>query len=380
MVAGVSGEMVRREAALIERAYATLIDNDAWAGLMADLAACLPDGRATLTLHDQVAGAGAVPLAHGLGDDFQQRYNAHFGRRNPWLSRVGERPVGVGERSEARLPFAALEKTEFYQDFLRDYGIRSGVGITIGRQGGRHFLMSVVGGARESEHHDQVAAMLTRLAPHFTRVLELSRRRPYRALTAGALGGGLDAAGVAALCVGAGRRLVWANAAAEALLAGGDGIGTSVAGQVRLTDPAAMAALDAALTPVGTPKALAPVSLKLDGGAASARQVTICRLELGVVQVFFSAPAALVIVTPAAGTTTGLAGAASGGWLARLAAAGLTERERVVALDLAAGLAPAEIAAARGVSVATVRSHLKQIYAKLGVRRQAELVALAGRG
>lgn len=53
----------------------------------------------------------------------------------------------------------------------------------------------------------------------------------------------------------------------------------------------------------------------------------------------------------------------------------LTEAEAQVALQLAEGQAPEAIAATRGVSVGTVRSQLKMVYAKLGVHRQSELVA-----
>lgn len=56
-------------------------------------------------------------------------------------------------------------------------------------------------------------------------------------------------------------------------------------------------------------------------------------------------------------------------------ACGLTEAEADVALALADGKDLEEIAGARRVGVATIRSQMKSLFAKLGVRRQAELVA-----
>lgn len=53
-----------------------------------------------------------------------------------------------------------------------------------------------------------------------------------------------------------------------------------------------------------------------------------------------------------------------------------SERESEVAVLLAKGLSPAEIAAAHGVAVNTVRGHLKVVFLKANVHRQAELVAL----
>ena len=57
----------------------------------------------------------------------------------------------------------------------------------------------------------------------------------------------------------------------------------------------------------------------------------------------------------------------------------LTCAEASVALDLYAGLTPAEIADLGGNSAHTVRSHLKAIFAKVGVTRQAEVVLAIGK-
>jgi DNA-binding CsgD family transcriptional regulator len=50
-----------------------------------------------------------------------------------------------------------------------------------------------------------------------------------------------------------------------------------------------------------------------------------------------------------------------------------------VALALAEGLTPAEIAEARGASLHTVRNQIKAALAKSGARRQSDLVALVVR-
>ncbi|MBM0106708.1 helix-turn-helix transcriptional regulator [Steroidobacter sp. S1-65] len=57
------------------------------------------------------------------------------------------------------------------------------------------------------------------------------------------------------------------------------------------------------------------------------------------------------------------------------AAYGLTAAETQIAMQVGAGETPQAIASARGVAVGTVRSQIKTICAKLGVSRQAELVA-----
>jgi DNA-binding CsgD family transcriptional regulator len=52
----------------------------------------------------------------------------------------------------------------------------------------------------------------------------------------------------------------------------------------------------------------------------------------------------------------------------------LTKVEAQVAISLANGYRPNEIAAIKNVAISTIRSQLKAIYRKLGVKSQAELV------
>jgi DNA-binding CsgD family transcriptional regulator len=58
---------------------------------------------------------------------------------------------------------------------------------------------------------------------------------------------------------------------------------------------------------------------------------------------------------------------------------GLTPTEAKVAISIARGRSPATIAVAHRVSVATIRTQLKSVYAKTRTHRQSELAAFVGR-
>ena len=55
---------------------------------------------------------------------------------------------------------------------------------------------------------------------------------------------------------------------------------------------------------------------------------------------------------------------------------GLTPAETEIAVLLAEGRTPRQIAAATGRGYSTVRTHLKHMFVKLGVSRQVEVVQL----
>ena len=72
----------------------------------------------------------------------------------------------------------------------------------------------------------------------------------------------------------------------------------------------------------------------------------------------------------------GRAGASTGGLMERIASeARLTAREKEIAMSAALGRTDMEVARALGISVATVRTHLKHIFAKLGVSNRTRLAS-----
>lgn len=173
----------------------------------------------------------------------------------------------------------------------------------------------------------------------------------------------LDAVGYPLICVSPQGRMVYANAAAEALIEEAHAV-KLVHGVLTAVSPAADRELKAAMllaSKPGQPSASA-VSVPVAGGK---------RCDLSLVPTSGPDGPRSVLITISS------SGALDGSVARRLRALhGLTEAEAQIALSLAEGKSPAEIATARSSSVGTVRVQIKSVAAKLNLRRQAEIVAV----
>lgn len=205
------------------------------------------------------------------------------------------------------------------------------------------------------------------LAPHLQAAVRVQMSLMFVRCTATLQA--LDAVEAAAFLLSECGRVVGVSAAAEAIAIEGKILQVKE-GRVRLRRQPDQTAFDDALGQIleairrgGC--AAPPVSqLCADALVMDVQQLPMERLAFG------GGPAAILILRKAK--------AAERSELLRRMF-GLTRAEAEVALALAAGEAPEIIADARKVSVATVRTQLKSIYSKMGVHRQAELVAAVRR-
>jgi DNA-binding CsgD family transcriptional regulator len=199
--------------------------------------------------------------------------------------------------------------------------------------------------------------------PHLKRALVIGRLLEAQAVERATWRAVLDALSFAVLLVGLDLRLLHANRAGETLLRTADPLGLR-AGRVSAPRSVA-AALAAAL-------AAPAIDLNRRGLGIPARRSDGEELVLHVLPLGAAAPlpaAAAVFVAPAIHPPPAP--------LAALAALfDLTPTETRVLELIGAGRTNAETAAALGVALSTVRTHLLRLFEKTGTRRQADLVAL----
>ena len=238
---------------------------------------------------------------------------------------------------------------------------------------------------------DAEVAWAERLLPHLARACVVRRRWRALAGASASRAAALDALGPPCVAVDASARVLWTNTAAALLLAHHDGL-VLRDGRLGAATPDAEARLRAAVRRCASAGVVGEVA------GMPERAATVCPrhapagpLAATVLPIRCDAACALVVIRAcdALDPLAAPGNAASHDarwqevrWQDAETHFHLTPAERRVAVLVCEGRTVGEIAATARVSAGTVRNHLKSVFAKTGVRRQAELVVrlLAGRG
>ena len=218
--------------------------------------------------------------------------------------------------------------------------------------------------------HD--AEVLALFAPHVRRAMVISNLFDLKLIEAGSLKGAIDALAVGIVMVDAKGHIIEVNAVAQQMLERGGHI-MDVAGQLVATDEGVAVELQDAIQGAAQSDARLGkrgLGIRLTAGGKPAILAHVLPLSDGTLRRrLMPTASAAVFITSAENTP--LAG------IEALAVTyDMTVAEARIFAEVARGRDAEAAAAACGVSEGTARTHLKRIYAKLGVSRQAELVAL----
>lgn len=186
----------------------------------------------------------------------------------------------------------------------------------------------------------------------------------------GPLAAALDCLAPGVVLLDAAGRLVWANRAGLALLAAADGIALDRQGRVQAATAAAGEALQRVLAAALAGAGAATPLPRPSGRPALAMLAVPLPPEAAPPGLPAAQPAArlmLLLTDPAAGLPDAmLQGRLRSLW-------GLTAAEAVVAAQTAHGAGLPEVAQGLGIALSTARTHAQRVFAKAGLRGQAEL-------
>ncbi len=357
---------------LTTRLFEAPLRDAAWQEFLSDLSTVTGGGTFTHILaKDTARNLHLGDLTHGYDPVWGPPYYQHFHSINPWLLSAQEHPLRRATYSFEMCPDDVFERSEFYADWIRPQeDAIAGGSIVIAQTSTQVFKLGACIRRRDREAtEDRFVAILDLLAEPLAHAWELSRKIAGDGILAAA--GVTSTASAAILLVDEAGRPRFANPAAEVALAAGTRLRLSTSGALRLSETNA----DGQLT-----RLLAALRQRRTGwwrGACGGAELALSAMPEGVAGVGLSglivgagAPCIQVVMTERE-MPRGAAVLA-----ARL---GLTPAETEVALALAEGRTPSEIAETRGASPHTVRNQIKAAMSKCGVTRQTQLAALLSR-
>ena len=167
-----------------------------WAGFLDALSHAYGGSLSCITSYDFANRTGVLDASSGADKEFETSYVTPLrARLNPWMAVLERLPVGLATLSDNILPYADLQRTEFYNDWCRPQRVGGGVGGFVERNGRRVVAATIL---LSRPIIDQDAAVLSRLEmlmPHLLWVSQLHRQFTTLEARATAAEGGARSAG-----------------------------------------------------------------------------------------------------------------------------------------------------------------------------------------
>jgi DNA-binding CsgD family transcriptional regulator/PAS domain-containing protein len=355
---------------LVERVYEAAFDAGKWPSLLQSLQRRF-GGPATLRLREIGSDAVGLMLVEGQDPAFAASFREYYCKLNPWIGAAKHLPAPCLRRSHELVDQDALERSEFYNDWLRPQDAYFGMGAVLSRSHQWETIVGVIRPKRAGPFSVTEAGLLRRFLPHLKRAIVIRRRLGTAALERRLGLEVMEALSVGVLLLDRTGRMLFANAVAQGLLSEGDAI-TAAGSRLRAATRQGAARLEtlvrnaAAIDAQETEMAGGMMALP-NGDRSEALSILVCpyrRAEPDIdlvepaVVVFIGRRRPLRILPPA---------------ITRLY--GLSPAEADLAGAIIAGSTPAEHAHRSRIAAETARGYLKSIFVKTGTGRQSALVA-----
>jgi DNA-binding CsgD family transcriptional regulator len=346
--------------------YDAAVEPDLWCGAIGRIVEALRCRSGVLYEHDAPSNVSSGIGFHELNPEVMRDYEAYYGAIDPWNAKVKHWPVGVAAPTYVLMPDNEFRRTEYYQDFLRRSGVFYGIGGVVERTSDRMAVFGAQCSYEDGRFDAEDVALVSALMPHLRRAYRIHAAIRDAKRDRQTLQDALHVVQQPVLIVEGDARLVFANQAAQRLLAAADGIklaeGRVVA--AHRADQAGFAALLKPMDPSNGGGIVVPLKRP-----RHQRPLLVQAMPLRKNARWDGAGRVVLLID------SRIARKPSPEKLAELY--DLTPAEARLWSNLAAGATLAEIAARQRVSVNTLRVQLGSLFQKVGVHRQADLVRRA---
>lgn len=369
--------------ALVDATYAAGLDAGKWQEFCDMLGRQLGEEVCWAVLgYDHHAEHHLGALSANYAPDFIESFERYYCSINPWTRGLAGLSPGRIVTADQLLPDRELVKTEFYNGWVRPQDdLATGAGVVVVNDDRRSMMITCnVRRVDKDRHLGTVVRLLGDITPHVRRAFNMLRTLHNTRFADTHYLRQIEAIPNAVFLLDKRGRPSFCNQAAEKLLATRSAFTTDVGGVMQCADRDAAALLSDGLQAIATRQfhrlSDGFVVRRRDGSALAA---TLLPLQIDTVATGFitdfvsqNRPVAILTITDPAARPS----------LHREAFArvyDLTRAEANLAEAIAQGASLSAIARYHHVSVNTVRTQLKAIFAKTGTGRQGELVALLSR-
>ena len=363
---------------LISQIFSAALDGSQWQGFLDTLAQASPGTRTQLHGHDFGRTEVQIGAFSGYDGSLVESWYEYYGLINVWAPGMLKLPVGVATAAEAVAGEEEVNRSEFYNDWVRPQeDIRSGACVIIDKSPNRFFALGGNMRAVDAEdHRDDFVDLLQRLTPHLQAALAITRRIGALAVENSVLAQAGAGPGGAVLVLDAARSVVYANAAGQAQLADGTHLRCDMRGRAAFADPVADRRLAIALGQLNQPGTGAGAAVFRLSGPGPSMTCRTARLDLPDLATHPALLLTRALDAPCLLLTLARDFSASQAHRALIANHALTTAEADIAVGVTEGHGLAELAEARGTSLHTVRNQLKAVLSKTGQHSQRDLVRL----
>ena len=304
-------------------------------------------------------------------EDWEREYLSNYWSRDERLPRLRQLPDGRLVHVRELYAGAEMKTSAMYNELMRRSDTQNSLYVRLDGPGRTHVVWGLGGPVETGGWRSDQARMIERLLPHVRQFVVVRHALAEAGAIGKSLAGLLNATGAGVIHLDRKGQIVAANDRAVEVLRKRDGL-IDDGGALHAVEPADDAAL----------KRLLKRALPLLGGHGGGGSMTVGR--------HFASARLVLHVSPVGGEpadtrTRGVAALAlvvDPGRHPRIdrdlvgSALGLTPTESSVAVMLTTGCSLREIAVSMGRKENTVRWHLQQIFSKLRISRQADLVRL----
>lgn len=346
-----------------------------WAPFVKDLARRTKATSAALVVQSYDQDLYSISNSWQVPESFVRAYQEHYHSLDIWAQVVvpkpSEYPSGSAYTSQSLCPHPQMKRTEFYNDHLVRGRIEHAMFALVENSESCVAAVALYRDKSCVEFHKSELKLLQFLAPHLQRAFGLHRRFSALKSRADSVETALDTLATGVIFLDSRGQIVHMNRSASALLAEKDGLiaaSASLRAELSLESARLRGMIQEAVS-TSNGKALSA------GGMILVSRRTRPALPLQVSPIRNSSANPIQNIAAVVHVFDPLRQQRPSEALLR-GAYGLTPAECRIALLLSDGHAPKAIAEMIGVSENTVRTQIKGVFSKTGVKRQVELVRL----